>query len=290
TRTETVKLFGFLPVGTKQVIDQDATNAAVSAANHFAQAFASTLSSADFSVDFDTAVDDLINEAIVAEFMQSTRVEEVLAKVRELIEAGDYEAARAHWAALKSDAALLNAELVDTAEAAKRAADELQQVHLATASYQRDLREFQVSRAWEDGTMSLREYQQELSIMERARVKDEFSEAWHDLMEAQQDALDAGDMSLYNALKPHEEPLMQWYTTLLADTGRAASEEIKQILGTTFDDVAGGLRSAFDASTTEDFREAWGTNLLNTTRSALITAFMESEAMKPLLNNISDVI
>src|SRR5699024_9676261 len=133
TRTETVKLFGFLPVGTKQVIDQDATNAAVSAANHFAQAFASTLSSADFSVDFDTAIDDLINEAIVAEFMQSTRVQEVLAKVRELIEAGDYEAARAHWATLKDDAALLNDELVDTAEAAKRAADELQQVHLATA-------------------------------------------------------------------------------------------------------------------------------------------------------------
>src|SRR5699024_2212930 len=157
--------------------------------------FASTLSSADFSVDFDTAIDDLINEAIIAEFMQSTRVQEVLAKVRELIEAGDYEAARAHWAALKSDAALLNAALVDTAEAAQRAAHGSQRLHLAIASYQRDLHELQVSRAWEEGRMSLREYQQDRSNMESLRIQDEFSEAWRELMEAQQDSLDAGDMS-----------------------------------------------------------------------------------------------
>lgn len=66
--------------------------------------------------------------------------------------------------------------------------------------------------------------------------------------------------------------------------------DIAEALGTTTDDIASSLASAFQEDTYEDFVKKFTTSLEQQTVQALISAFMAGEVMKPLLDNLSRTI
>lgn len=61
-------------------------------------------------------------------------------------------------------------------------------------------------------------------------------------------------------------------------------------LKSMFDQVKSGIQSAFSASTYEDFVSNLGENIRETIKSNLLSAFMESEAIKPLMQSLSGTI
>lgn len=65
---------------------------------------------------------------------------------------------------------------------------------------------------------------------------------------------------------------------------------IKEMLGTTMQDVANGLARAFSAETYEDFLNDFSQNLENIVRSALITGFMAREGIRDLIEDLSNEI
>jgi len=67
-------------------------------------------------------------------------------------------------------------------------------------------------------------------------------------------------------------------------------QKIKEVLGTTISDIARSLASAFSAETYDDFVSGFARTLREQTQRALITAFMASETVRPLLENLSDII
>ena len=67
-------------------------------------------------------------------------------------------------------------------------------------------------------------------------------------------------------------------------------QEIKEILGTDLSSVAGNLRQAFSADTFSDFVDDFGLAIERQTRDALITAFLGGEVMRPLLEQLSNII
>jgi tape measure domain-containing protein len=71
---------------------------------------------------------------------------------------------------------------------------------------------------------------------------------------------------------------------------QAVLDKIKAQIGTTLDSMGQALGSAFDTTRYEDFTAKFGQNLEATTKKALISAFMASDAIRPLLDNLSNVI
>ncbi len=65
---------------------------------------------------------------------------------------------------------------------------------------------------------------------------------------------------------------------------------IKEMLGTTMQDVANGLARAFSAETYEDFVNQFSQNLESQVKNALITAFMASDVVRPLIDELSNQI
>jgi len=65
---------------------------------------------------------------------------------------------------------------------------------------------------------------------------------------------------------------------------------IKEMFGTTMQDVANGLARAFSAETYEDFVDQFAQNLENQVKNALITAFMASDVVRPLIEELSNQI
>lgn len=76
----------------------------------------------------------------------------------------------------------------------------------------------------------------------------------------------------------------------LAEELRTTFEDIKEALGTTIGDIASSLSNAFSANTYEQFIYDFSTSLENMTKQALIKGFMAGEAMRPLLEQLSDTI
>lgn len=66
--------------------------------------------------------------------------------------------------------------------------------------------------------------------------------------------------------------------------------KIKELLGTSIDDIAGSLQNALSATNYMDFLSGWNKNLYEMTREGLIRGFMASEAMQPLMKSLSDTI
>jgi cell fate (sporulation/competence/biofilm development) regulator YlbF (YheA/YmcA/DUF963 family) len=71
---------------------------------------------------------------------------------------------------------------------------------------------------------------------------------------------------------------------------QATWQEVKEALGTDIDSVASALERAFDASTYEEFVTNFSQSLEEMTKQALIKAFLASEAMQPLFDELSDTI
>lgn len=63
---------------------------------------------------------------------------------------------------------------------------------------------------------------------------------------------------------------------------------IKEMLGTTMQEVADALGRAFSADTYEDFVNQFSQNLEDQVRNALITAFMSSDIVRPLFEQLSE--
>lgn len=72
----------------------------------------------------------------------------------------------------------------------------------------------------------------------------------------------------------------------LADT----FEKISNFLGTSIADVASALGNAFSAQTYTGFVKSFSASLEEMTRNALLQAFLASEYMQPLLDNLSQAI
>jgi hypothetical protein len=71
---------------------------------------------------------------------------------------------------------------------------------------------------------------------------------------------------------------------------QAVLNKIKEQIGTTLDSMGNALGSAFEAASYEEFTAKFGQNLEGVTKKALISAFMASDAIRPLLDNLSNVI
>ena len=67
-------------------------------------------------------------------------------------------------------------------------------------------------------------------------------------------------------------------------------QKIADTLGTTISNVADALGNAFSAETYQEFLNGFATNLESVVKQALIKAFMAGEAMRPLLQKLSDFI
>ena len=67
-------------------------------------------------------------------------------------------------------------------------------------------------------------------------------------------------------------------------------EEIKEFLGLSISELADGLSKAFDEASYAGFVNSFAKHLENQTRDALITAFLASETMYPLMEGLSDAI
>jgi TP901 family phage tail tape measure protein len=65
---------------------------------------------------------------------------------------------------------------------------------------------------------------------------------------------------------------------------------IKELLGTSIDDIAGSLQNALGATNYMDFLKGWNQNLYQMTRDALIKGFLASSTVEPLMKGLSDVI
>lgn len=66
--------------------------------------------------------------------------------------------------------------------------------------------------------------------------------------------------------------------------------KLKEVLSTTMQDIAQGLGRAFSAETYEDFVSQFSQSLEQQVQNALITAFMSSEVIRPLLDQLSDAV
>ncbi|MDI6872104.1 MAG: hypothetical protein QME79_12325 [Bacillota bacterium] len=66
--------------------------------------------------------------------------------------------------------------------------------------------------------------------------------------------------------------------------------KIKEQIGTALDSIGNALGAAFEAADYEEFTARFGQNLEAMTKKALISAFMASDTVRPLLNQLSDVI
>ncbi len=71
---------------------------------------------------------------------------------------------------------------------------------------------------------------------------------------------------------------------------KKATEEIKARLKIDVDSLKADLTQAFDSTSLGAFHKSFGEALHDTTRNALITAFMESAVMAPLLTALSNTI
>ena len=67
-------------------------------------------------------------------------------------------------------------------------------------------------------------------------------------------------------------------------------QELANALGTSIDSVASALERAFSADTYEEFLNNFSDSLEDMTKTALIRAFLASETMQPLLENLSNAI
>lgn len=67
-------------------------------------------------------------------------------------------------------------------------------------------------------------------------------------------------------------------------------QKIAETLGTAMSDMANALGNAFSADTYDNFLLNFATNLEQSTKQALIKAFMTGELMRPLLQSLSDFI
>jgi len=67
-------------------------------------------------------------------------------------------------------------------------------------------------------------------------------------------------------------------------------EDFKSVLGITVSDLVSSVRSAFSAETVEAFSAQLETSLLMHVRNALIAGFLESAAMRPLFETLSNQI
>jgi uncharacterized membrane protein len=67
-------------------------------------------------------------------------------------------------------------------------------------------------------------------------------------------------------------------------------EDFKSVLGITVSDLVGSVRQAFSAETVQEFSEQLETSLMTHVRNALIAGFLESAAMRPLFEMLSNQI
>ncbi len=67
-------------------------------------------------------------------------------------------------------------------------------------------------------------------------------------------------------------------------------QQISEFLGTSVNDMAGALTNAFSADTYTGFVKGFSGSLEDMTRNALIQAFMASEAMAPILEDLSQSV
>ena len=67
-------------------------------------------------------------------------------------------------------------------------------------------------------------------------------------------------------------------------------EDFKSVLGITVSDLVSSVRSAFSAETVDAFSAQLETSLLTHVRNALIAGFLESAAMRPLFETLSNQI
>ncbi|WP_461365747.1 phage tail tape measure protein, partial [Candidatus Darwinibacter acetoxidans] len=67
-------------------------------------------------------------------------------------------------------------------------------------------------------------------------------------------------------------------------------EDFKGALGITVSDLVGSVRQAFSAETVQEFSEQLETSLMTHVRNALIAGFLESAAMRPLFEMLSNQI
>jgi TP901 family phage tail tape measure protein len=68
------------------------------------------------------------------------------------------------------------------------------------------------------------------------------------------------------------------------------AEQIREAFGVSINDIAGALENAFQATNYTDFLAAWGQNLEDITRNALVKAFMASSEMNTFYQNLSNKI
>ncbi|NLM42377.1 MAG: hypothetical protein GX199_08760 [Firmicutes bacterium] len=93
--------------------------------------------------------------------------------------------------------------------------------------------------------------------------------------------------------KKNQQQKIQALTEQLEAQRRALEqliEDFKSALGLTVGDLVGTVQQAFSTETVEDFAKRLETSLLHHVRDALIAGFLESAAMRPLFETLSDQI
>src|SRR5690606_30765592 len=92
--------------------------------------------------------------------------------------------------------------------------------------------------------------------------------------------------SLKDALREIDKQIREFQESAAGEL----EERIREALGIGWRELASGVRSAFGAATLGDFTEAVERELKMRVRNALITAFLESAAMQPLFDALSNAI
>src|SRR5690606_33604773 len=92
--------------------------------------------------------------------------------------------------------------------------------------------------------------------------------------------------SLKDALREIDKQIREFQESAAGEL----EERIREALGIGWRELAGGGRSAFQAENLEDFTSSIERELKMRVRNALITAFLESAAMQPLFDALSNAI
>lgn len=286
-------LFG----GTKAVIDEVEVKRLTGIAEQVAGGLASAFGAVDlteFRKAFDVGIDEVIQEQIIAGFMDSTEVQNALERITLALDSDDYAAARREYDKLLDSAEAVyertqqwNREMRQV----KGYAEEIEAAMRATQDLMASTAASQLERAFATGAMGLEEYAAALAALSDSDVTRDFTRQMEELEEARREAIEEqADPAYIRALDEQIRALSSAWREALEQGAHEAAETIKQILGTSIGDVQGLFRSAFDSSTFDDFLGSFGNNLLMTTRNALITAFLESAVIKPLMDELSNAI
>src|SRR5690625_2019346 len=86
SRDETVRLWGWLPIGTKKVVEQAATDQAIGWANAFANAAASALASTDLFGNLELGLDRIVRDELIRGFTQSAAMSAAIIEVVQLFQ------------------------------------------------------------------------------------------------------------------------------------------------------------------------------------------------------------